>query len=79
MDSNQLQYFSGEDVKTGDRVQLAGNYGTVVFVSTGDTYEFSPGYEDYAGSERGLVFCDDDGGLTTLSEPGAELVFVDRG
>jgi hypothetical protein len=79
MDSDQLQYFSGEDVKVGDRVQLAGNYGTVVFVSTGDTYEFSPGYEDYAGTERGLVFCDDDGGLTTLSEPGAELVFMDRG
>lgn len=78
MDSDQLLYLSGEEVKAGDRVQLAGNYATVVFVSNGDAYEFMPGYEDYAGTDRGMVICDDDGELTTLSEPGAELVFVDR-
>ena len=78
MDS-PLQYLSGEDVKAGDRVQLAGNYATVVFVSNGDTYEYTAGYEDYAGSDRGLVLCDDDGSLTTVGEPGPELIFVDRG
>jgi len=79
MESNQLQYISGEDVKAGDRVQLGGNYATVVFVTNGDAYEFTPGYEDYAGSDRGMVICDDDGGLTRLSETGVELVFMDRG
>jgi hypothetical protein len=78
MDSDQFQYFSGEDVKAGDRVQLTGHYATVVFVSNCDAYEFTPGYEDYAGTDRGMVICDDDGELTRLSEPGAELVFVDR-
>ena len=78
MDS-QLQYFSGEEVKAGDRVQLAGIYATVVFVSDGESYEFSPGYEDYVGADRGLVICDDDGGLSTLTEAGPELVFVYRG
>lgn len=75
----QLQYLSGEEVKAGDRVQLAGNYATVVFVSDGDNYEYTAGYEDYAGSERGLVLCDDDGSLTKLGEPGPELTFLDRG
>jgi len=79
MSSDQLFYQSGEEVKAGDRVQLVGNYATVVFVSNGDTYEYMAGYEDYAGSERGLVLCDDDGALTTLGEAGPELVFVDRG
>jgi|GraSoiStandDraft_47_1057283.scaffolds.fasta_scaffold1234466_1 hypothetical protein len=78
MDS-QILYFSGEEVKAGDRVQLAGTYATVVFVSNGETYEFSPGYEDHAGSDRGVVICDDDGGISSLGEPGVELVFVDRG
>ena len=78
MDS-ELQYLSGEEVKAGDRVQLAGNYATVVYVSNGDTYEYTAGYEDYAGSDRGLVLCDDDGALTTVGEPGADLVFVARG
>jgi hypothetical protein len=75
----QLQYLSGEDVKAGDRVQLAGNYATVVFVTDGDTYEYTAGYEDHAGSERGLVVCDDDGSLTRLGEVGPELIFLDRG
>jgi hypothetical protein len=75
----QVQYLSGEDVKAGDRVQLSGNYATVVFVSDGDTYEYTAGYEDYAGSERGLVVCDDDGSLTKLSEPGPDLIFLERG
>jgi hypothetical protein len=77
MDS-ELQYLSGEDVKAGDRVQLAGSYATVVFVSNGETYQFTPGYEGYLGIDRGLVVCDDDGALTTLGEPGAELVFLNR-
>ncbi len=79
MSSDQLFYLSGEEVKAGDRIQIAGNYATVVFVSNGDTYEYTAGYDDYAGSDRGLVVCDDDGALTTLTEPGPEMVFVDRG
>ena len=78
MDS-QILYFSGEEVKPGDRVQLAGTYATVVFVSNGETYEFSPGYEDYAGSDRGVVICDDDGGVSSVGELGTELIFLDRG
>jgi hypothetical protein len=74
-----LQYLSGEDVKAGDRIQQGGVYGTVVFVSDGDAYEFTTGYEDYAGSPRGLVICDDDGTLTTLGEPGEQVMFIDRG
>jgi len=79
MDPDQLLYVTGEEVKAGDRVQLGGSFATVVFVTNGDTYEYMAGYEDYAGTDRGLVICDDDGALTTLSEPGDQLVFIDRG
>ncbi|HEY5911446.1 MAG TPA: hypothetical protein VJA21_12670 [Verrucomicrobiae bacterium] len=74
-----LHYISGEDVHAGDRVQYNGNFGTVVFVSDGDTEEFAPGYEDYTGSERGVLFCDDDGATLFLGEPNEALAFIDRG
>jgi len=51
----------------------------VVVVSDGDSGEFAPGYEDYSGSERGLVICDDDGNLTFLSDTDDTLEFIDRG
>ena len=74
-----MQYTTGEGVQVGDRVQYGGIFATVVVVSDGDTYQVAPGYEDYAGVERGLMICDDDGTLTTLNETDERLVFVERG
>jgi len=79
MDAELLQYTSGEEIRLGDRVQLAGTFSTVVAVSDGETYQLSSGYEDYAGLERGLIVCDDDGTITTLDDMDARLIFVDRG
>lgn len=78
MDTPYLYYSSGEEVHAGDRVQHKGSYATVVFVSTGDSEEFSPGYEDYTGSDRGVLLCDDDGGTTFVGEPNEMLEFIDR-
>jgi len=78
MDSDSLHYFSGEEVHAGDRVQYRGNFATVVFVSNGEAEEFSPGYEDYTGSDRGIMVCDDDGGTTIIGEMDENLSFVDR-
>ncbi len=74
-----IQYLSGEEVHAGDRVQYNGDYCTVVFVSNGESEEFEPGYEDYTGSERGVLLCDDDGGTRFIGEPSEILSFVDRG
>ena len=78
MDS-ALLYITGEEVHAGDRIQYNGNYGTVVFVSDGDHEECAPGYEDYSGSDRGIMICDDDGGTQVLGEPSESLSFIDRG
>jgi hypothetical protein len=78
MESAPLLYLTGEEVHAGDRVQYRASYATVVFVSDGENYEYSTGYEDHAGADRGLIVCDDDGGLETLGEPNEELVFVGR-
>lgn len=75
----ELTYITGEEIHAGDRVQYRGTYATVVFVSDGASEEFSPGYEDYAGAERGAVICDDDGAVTVIGEPTEDLMFVDRG
>ena len=79
MDAELLQYTTGEAVQVGDRVQYGGTFATVVVVSDGETYQVAPGYEDYAGVERGLMICDDDGTLTTINETDERLVFVERG
>lgn len=79
MDNPLLYYLSGEEVHAGDRVQLNGTYGRIVFVSDGDNNEIAPGYEDYVGSDRGVVLCDDDGALTYLSDLDGRLEFLDRG
>jgi len=78
MDS-ALYYISGEEVHAGDRVQYHGNYATVVFVSDGTSEEFSPGFEEYTGSERGVMVCDDDGSREFVGEPNEMLSFLDRG
>ncbi len=72
-------YITGEEVHAGDRVQYKGNYATVVFVNSGGTEEFAPGYEDYAGAEPGIIICDDDGATTSLGMPDEMLEFIDRG
>jgi len=79
MDTEQLRYTSGEEIQLGDRVQLAGTYATVVVVSDGESYQTAPGYEDYAGVERGLMISDDDGELTNLDDMDERLVFIERG
>jgi hypothetical protein len=79
MDSDLLHYITGEEIHAGDRVQRNGTYATVVFVSNGTTEEFAPGYEDYVGSERGVVLCDDDGSVSSIGEPDDLLSLVDRG
>jgi len=78
MDSGPLFYMSGEEIHAGDRVQYRGTFATVVVASTGETYELAPGYEDQAGAERGVMICDDDGVVTSLSEGDDQLIFVDR-
>jgi hypothetical protein len=79
MESDLLHYLSGEAVHAGDRVQHRGTYATVVFVSNGEAEEFAPGYEDYTGSERGVLLCDDDGATSFIGEPDEMLAFLDRG
>ena len=78
MDSDLLHYITGEEVHAGDRVQRNGEFATVVFVSNGDTEEFAPGYETYAGTERGITLCDDDGAMNFIGEPDDLLALVDR-
>jgi hypothetical protein len=79
MDAELLQYATGEGIRIGDRVQYGGVFATVVVVSDGETYQVAPGYEDYAGVERGLTICDDDGELTTINETDERLIFEERG
>jgi hypothetical protein len=79
MDSERLAYLTGEEVHAGDRVQYKGAFATVVFVNDGENEEFSPGYEDYAGSDRGIMICDDDGATTFIGYPDEMLSFLDRG
>ena len=78
MDSVLMQYTTGEEIHAGDRVQYDGAYGTIVFLSNGEMEQSAPGYEDYAGSVRGLVLCDDDGLTTEIGEPDERLSFVER-
>jgi hypothetical protein len=78
MNSEPLQYLTGEEVHSGDRVQYHTDYATVVFVSNGDSEEFAPGYEDFLGSDRGVIVCDDDGTITRVGDPDPELLFIDR-
>ncbi len=79
MDAELLYYTSGEEIQIGDRVQFNGAFATVVVVSDGETYQLAPGYEDYAGAERGVMVCDDDGETTTLEDTDPRLIFVERG
>lgn len=78
MDSEPLHYLTGEEVHAGDRVRYNGGYATVVFVSDGEVEEISAGYEDYTGSRRGVVLCDDDGATSNVGEPDERLSFMDR-
>jgi hypothetical protein len=78
MDATPLLYFTGEEVHAGDRVQYCATYATVVFVSDGENYEYASGYEDYGGSDRGVMICDDDGTVSTLGDPDEQLAFLGR-
>jgi hypothetical protein len=73
-----LFYLTGEEVHAGDRVRYRGVFATVVGVSDGENGEFSPGYTEWSGTERGIVVVDDDGEVSNLSETGENLEFVER-
>jgi hypothetical protein len=79
MDATVLNYISGEEIHAGDRVQYKGNYATVVYVNAGGGEDYAPGYEDYIGSEPGVILCDDDGATNSIGIPDASLEFIDRG
>ncbi len=79
MDTELLSYTTGEEIQIGDRVQFDGSYATVVVVSDGETYQLAPGYEDYAGAERGVTVADDDGTITSINDYDERLIFVERG
>ena len=79
MDAELLHYTTGEEIQIGDRVQYGGTFATVVVLSDGENYQLASGYETYAGAERGVMICDDDGSLSTLSETDEQLVFFERG
>ena len=79
MDAELLHYTTGEEIQLGDRVQYGGTFATVVVISDGENYQLASGYEDYAGAERGLMICDDDGTLTSTNDTDEQLTFVDRG
>jgi hypothetical protein len=79
MDYEPLHYLTGEEIHAADRVQYRGEYARVVFVSNGETEEFSPGYEAHTGADRGLILCDDDGSINSISDPDGMLTFLDRG
>ncbi len=78
MESGLLYYTTGEEIHIGDRVQYRGIYANVVVVSTGDTYELAPGYEGEAGTDRGVMVCDDDGIVSALNDGDDQLFFMDR-
>ena len=79
MDSAHLEYLTGEEIHAGDRIQYKGAFGTVVFVNDGENEEFAPGYNDYSGSDRGILICDDDGATNFIGFADEMLSFVDRG
>ncbi len=77
--NTEVLYITGEEVHAGDRVQHRGTFGTVVVVSAGDNSEFSPGYEDHSGADRGILVCDDDGTVNFVHETDVDLTFIGRG
>jgi hypothetical protein len=79
MNTPLLQYITGEEVHAGDRVQYRDGFGTVVFVSDGETEEYSPGYEDNVGRERGIIIVDDDGASNFIGDPDEALSLIGRG
>lgn len=79
MDAELLEYTSGEEIQLGDRVQFSGAFATVVVISDGETYQTASGYEDYAGVERGVTLCDDDGDISTIDDKDERLIFMERG
>lgn len=72
----RLRYFSGGEVCLGDRVRYRGAFARVVFVSDGEHYAYAVGYEDYRGSEAGILICDDDGGTSLLHEEDENLELI---
>lgn len=72
------RYVNGTEVHAGDRVRYKGEAGSIVFVSDGESGEFLSGYVDYRGCDAGIMFCDDSGELTFLSELNENLELLRR-
>ena len=71
-------YLNGTEVHAGDRVRYKGESGNIVFVSDGDGGEFLSGYTDYHGCDAGIMFCDDAGELTFVSDLNESLELLRR-
>jgi hypothetical protein len=71
-------YVTGSEVHAGDRVRYKGESGNIVFVSDGEGGEFLSGYVDYHGCDAGIMFCDDSGELTFVSELNENLELLRR-
>jgi hypothetical protein len=76
--SAEVLYITGEEIQAGDRAQHHGTFGTIVVVSTGEDSQYIPGYEDQAGMERGVLFCDDDGQVIFVRETDEGLSLIGR-
>ena len=76
MSVNLPHYMDGPSVHAGDRVRYKGASARVVFVSDGESGEFTPGYRDYLGCDAGIMLIDEEGETTLISEPGEDLEFV---
>jgi hypothetical protein len=75
-------YLSGEEIHAGDRAQLAGLSGRVVFVLGFDDFlpEFVEGKEWYSEEfGHGFMFEQDGGGLVFQQESDEDFEFVCRG
>ena len=78
MDAQLPHYLTGGEVRAGDRVRYKGSSAHVLFVSDGDSGDFSPGYDDYRGHEAGIMLSGEEDALTFLREPDEDLEFVGR-
>ena len=78
MDAQLPHYLTGGEVHAGDRVRYKGSSARVLFVSDGDSGDFSPGYSDYRGHEAGIMRSGEEDALTFLREPDEDLEFVGR-
>jgi len=78
MPENAPTYRTGEDVRAGDRVELDGSPGRVVFVIETKSYlpDFPAAEWDYL--DGGIMVETEKHGLVLLDSPDEDLVLVNR-